>query len=608
MSGSDVSPIAVTLAEKLGADGARPRVLGSTELDLQIHAEPAAAETARDRVVALGGTVESTYDDMVWASLEAGSIATYAHGPGVRKVEERPVPMEHSVSEGVSVTNAADLHNLGEKGQGVTVAVIDIYFNPDQSEIQDQVIDTIGKYDGRGPGFQSGTPELHGTACAEIVAEMAPEADLILASVADLYPLANLMDDITSAHEPEVMTMSLGYKPTIRLDGKDSLSSRITEYTSGSGANTSQPGLFAVSAGNEGAGSHWHGQWSDYGNGYLDFGGTDYLPVHNNDSGNEVVVQTDADWSTDQGYSIEVYSDTTASSLVSDPARDTTPAQAVAVPDNSTSYIRIKNESLDGSESFDVFTWGNYINFGIWTGARSLGIPATSPDSNTLSTAAVQHDTNELEDFSSRGPTQDGRRGVDVAAPDDTLSDTYGGEFPGTSAACPHVAGGCALVFGATHTSNGSVRQAVFDTGRAISGDEQGGIDAPGNSNTEIGFGYLDVQAARDQFTFSIAGDTASAGGSATLSITASDIDSITIEDLWTDWTIDSSDPAGGTLTDNISSQGSVTISWNSTQSSVSPSLTLDLPPRYVGGTYLVTGSGARANGTVGDDGLIEVQ
>ena len=608
MSGSDISPIAATLAEKLSGDGGSPRVHSATELGLQIHAEPAAAETARDRVQALGGTIESTYGDMVWASLEVGSIATYAHGPGVRKVEERPEPKEHWVSEGVSTTYADELHDVGETGRGVTVAIIDIYFNPDQSEIQDRVIDTIGKYDGGGPGFQSGTTGLHGTACAEIVTEMAPEADLILASVADLYPLANLMDDITSAHEPEVMSMSLGYKPTIRLDGQDSLSSRITEYTSGAGSNTSTPGLFAVSAGNEGAGSHWHGQWSDYGNGYLDFGGTDYLPVHNNDSGNEVVVQTDADWSTDQGYSIEVYSDTTASSLVSDPPRDRTPAQAVAVPDNTTSYIRIKNESLDGTESFDVFCWGNYINFGIWTGARSLGIPATSPDSNTLSTAAVQHDTNELEDFSSRGPTQDGRRGVDVTAPDGTRSDSYGREFYGTSAACPHVAGGCALLFGSTNASNSDLQQAVFDTGTAISGDEQGGIDAPGNSNTEIGFGYLDVQAARDQFNFSIAGDTASPGGSATLSITATDVDSITIEDLWTDWTIASSDPAGGTLTEAISSQGSVTISWNSTQSSVSPSLTLDLPPRYVGGTYLVTGTGARTNGAVTDDGLIEIQ
>jgi hypothetical protein len=77
-------------------------------------------------------------------------------------------------------------------------------------------------------------------------------------------------------------------------------------------------------------------------------------------------------------------------------------------------------------------------------------------------------------------------------------------------------------------------------------------------------------------------------GGEATVSVSADQVTSITIQDLWTDWTLDASNPDGGTVTDDISSAGEVTIDYSSRTGSVSPSITVGLPSRYIGGEYLL--------------------
>lgn len=82
-------------------------------------------------------------------------------------------------------------------------------------------------------------------------------------------------------------------------------------------------------------------------------------------------------------------------------------------------------------------------------------------------------------------------------------------------------------------------------------------------------------------------GDTISPGGQATVTVTAEYVDSISIDQLWTDWDVDSDVP-DEVIDDSDPEDGTIELSWGTVQSTVTPELTLDPPTRYVGGEYVV--------------------
>jgi len=104
-------------------------------------------------------------------------------------------------------------------------------------------------------------------------------------------------------------------------------------------------------------------------------------------------------------------------------------------------------------------------------------------------------------------------------------------------------------------------------------------------------------------------GDTISPGGRATLSLTAESVDAVTLENLWADWTVQVDDAAGGSVRTDVTGSGELTLTWESVQRSVAPSLTI-VPPdeTYVGGTYAVEVTGAGDGETATDIALLDIQ
>ena len=89
----------------------------------------------------------------------------------------------------------------------------------------------------------------------------------------------------------------------------------------------------------------------------------------------------------------------------------------------------------------------------------------------------------DIINFSSRGPTDDGRIKPDLSGPDGVSNDVIGGGFFGTSAAAPHGTGAAALIKGAAPSATPDQIKAVL-LGRSVD------AGAPGPDN-QFGYGRL---------------------------------------------------------------------------------------------------------------------
>ncbi len=169
----------VSAAEALGITQPRQLVEGKRRVVIE------AADVARARasVEALGGRVERTAAGLVQALVDPADVGALQRSAGGR-VRAPYVRMQHSVAgETVATTLAAAWHAKGFTGKGVKVAIIDGGFAglAQRQADGDLPADAVTQ-DYCGGEFSAG--EDHGTAVAEIVHEMAPEAQLYLVCVA----------------------------------------------------------------------------------------------------------------------------------------------------------------------------------------------------------------------------------------------------------------------------------------------------------------------------------------------------------------------------------------------------------------------------------------
>ncbi len=178
----------------------------------------AAGSSARDAVIAAGGSVEAEVGDAVQALVPSGRLDALAAAPGVTEVRPpaRAEPM--AISEGVVLSGASELHTAGTTGTGVKVAIIDLGFQGYQALLGTE-LPTVGNVvtnDLCGGNFT--TASGHGTAVAEIVHDVAPGAQLLLACVNSELTL-NQAEQWAVAQGARVINHSVGWFNTGAGDG-----------------------------------------------------------------------------------------------------------------------------------------------------------------------------------------------------------------------------------------------------------------------------------------------------------------------------------------------------------------------------------------------------
>ncbi len=433
---------AAAVAESVGVEIEDGRV----EVTLEAH--PGKAAEAASAAARAGAVVGAQYRDAVVVRVPVPALRGLAQSPAVAYVRQpyRPVP-DVVVSEGVAEIGADVLHAEGNDGTGVRVGIIDAGFSGYATRLGTELPATVQVW----PERAIEGSEVHGTAVAEIVYDVAPGAELYFAQIINDVELGRAVDWMI-ANGVDVINMSLGFFGSGPLDGTGPVND-IVDHAVTSGI------FWANSAGNERQ-DHWSGDFVDAdADGFLEYqSGAEVNRLQYVDSPRYIVgdLWWDDDWSAAaQDYDLGlVYFNGTSWSAVkwgADPQNGEVgwrPVERVVYWASSPgwyAWVVARYDATRTDVDFDLFTTPRLDSTGFRVPARSIVVPADNASDGAMSVAALGR-TYEQEYYSSEGPTRDGRTVPEIAAPSAVLSSTYSPYFAGTSASSPHLAGGAALL------------------------------------------------------------------------------------------------------------------------------------------------------------------
>lgn len=404
----------------------------------------------REVVAALQGrglVVEQTYLDLVQVQTPVSSLVALAGMPGVRFVR-RPLDLVPQAvqSEGMRLIGVHPWHAQGFRGQGAKVAVIDLGFAGYRrllgKELPKEVHARSFIVDLNDIGFISD----HGTAVAEILTDMAPEAELYLVTVSTEVELAHAVNWLVE-EGVDIISFSLGVLGA-PVDGSGMLDHIVNRAR--------DQGILWVSAsGNYGSG-HWLGTFVDSdGDSWHEFApGKQLFPLEIGTDALAIFIMQWDDWPrASQDYGVYLFWEGIGGTLqlmgFSDSAQtgEQPPVEEIFsffLP-RGKYYLAVKKLKTTRDAEFHLYAIFHDFPESIPSG--SVISPATAR--GALAVGAT-NGFDQLQKYSSQGPTSDGRTKPELVAPDSVSTATYGYRgFPGTSASTPHVAGVAALVLSA---------------------------------------------------------------------------------------------------------------------------------------------------------------
>ena len=383
--------------------------------------------------------------------------------PSARFERFGPASGEH-----VDILGADAWHDAGFDGAGITIGVIDFFDTRYWNEAEHGPRPVAGV---TAACFDSGTDctdeffdgidaggDDHGVAVVETIRDVAPGADILIGQAITISDYQRLVDWFV-AHDVDIISRSLGN----RYDGPGDGRGPLDDVVDGAIARGV---LWVNSAGNNGRGKYYRhavrliGDRVAFGpdgtdtflkfTGCVSLGGIRWV----NDWDTPAASRTDYD-----AYLWESPIGRPASGSIIDSSRNRQRSGAPPIENFATSHCPAPGTSLylqlrwgGGDIVGDVLEILDYGS-GIATFTSAAGSAAVSVvDSSNPGVVAVgaidPSNGGEIAQYSSRGPSNDGRAIPDLAAPAN-FANTVQGRFVGTSAAAAAVAGAAVLLLDA---------------------------------------------------------------------------------------------------------------------------------------------------------------
>jgi subtilisin family serine protease len=444
-------------------------------------------------------------------------------------------------SQGVTAMNADAWHANGATGQGIKIGIVDLGFQGYGALLGNE-LPSSSKVITKSFGGSDIQSEPHGTACAEIVYDVAPGiSQLYLAVISTGVDMGNAFIWLDEQNV-DIITMSAGGDLTGGpADGTGPMSQLIDAVVANNRVVT-------ISAGNS-AEEHWQGRWSDAdGDGWLNFTSNGEInSITDLERTEKLWIPSDTEltanlaWNqwgsptTDLDFCLFRMDDESdpaqivCSEDVQDGGEGQFPRETITYTVVDEGYYGVAVKLYSGDPDVDIEL--EIVDWPVQYVVQSGSISTPGDTASAITVGALDAGSPySLEWYSSRGPTNGpggslsgGFIKPDIAGYANVSTSSYGPRssysysFNGTSSACPHVAGAAALVWAANPSWSHSQVRTFLESNALDKG--------PSGRDNTYGYGrlYLGSPPASCSYNLSSTSKTfGSSGGSGSFSVSAS--------------------------------------------------------------------------------------